>query len=71
MPNSITVGVTGATPAYIFLCDTGATPTCVYITSGNTFPYTFDVPAPINNFTSYLVKIIDSNGCEVTQIVSI
>lgn len=70
MPLSITVGVTGTSSAYIYLCNNPIT-SCVYIASGATFPYTFDVPAPINNLTSYTIKIIDSNGCEKTQIINV
>lgn len=64
-------GTTGVPPLQIEVCDITNT-TCVIVTGSTTIPpsFTFDVPSPLNNVTSILVKIVDSNGCEIFQVYS-
>jgi hypothetical protein len=64
-------GTTGVLPLQIEVCDV-TNSTCVIVTGSTTIPpsFTFDIPSPLDNVTSLLVKITDSNGCEVFQIYS-
>jgi len=67
MSVQITVNdVTGTTPYDLYVCDSGYT-SCVYITTFASPPYTFDVPAPLDSLTTICVKIVDNNGCEITD----
>lgn len=67
MPVQITVNdVTGTTPYDLYVCDSGYT-SCVYITTFASPPYTFDVPSPLDSLTTICVKIVDNNGCEITD----
>jgi hypothetical protein len=53
--------ITANTPAEIYYCG----PTsgdCVYVATISVVPFTFVVPDPVDN-TTYLIKIIDANGC--------
>jgi len=53
--------ITANTPAEIYYCG----PTsgdCVYVATISVVPFTFEVPDPVDNST-YLIKIIDTNGC--------
>ena len=67
MPTQITINsLSGASPYDIYLCDNPIS-TCVYITTTSTLPYVFDVPSIMESQTSFNLKMIDNNGCEVTQ----
>jgi hypothetical protein len=67
MPTQITINnLSGASPYDIYLCDDPIS-TCVYITTTSTLPYVFDVPSIMESQTSFNLKMIDNNGCEVTQ----
>jgi hypothetical protein len=57
--------VTGQSPYDIYICQNGGTG-CFYITTVSTIPYVFDIPAPYNVSTSYMLKIVDSNNCVIT-----
>ena len=66
MLHEITISGTTGTPPYdVFVCDT--TNTYCYLVSGGTYisTYTFQVPPPLNNVNSLLIKLIDSTGCEL------
>lgn len=66
MPQQITItGVTGTPPYDVYVCD--ITNTYCYLVSGGTYisTYIFNVPTPLNNVGSLLVKLIDSTGCEI------
>jgi hypothetical protein len=43
----------------------------VYIATINLTPYVFDVPAPLDAQTELCVKVIDTNGCIITQCGSV
>ena len=64
-------GSTGVGPYQIQVCDI-TNSTCIIVTGSTTIPpsFTFDVPSPLDGVSSLLVKIIDSNGCEVFQVYS-
>jgi hypothetical protein len=67
MPTQITINnLSGASPYDIYLCDDPIS-TCVYITTTSTLPYVFDAPSIMESQTSFNLKMIDNNGCEVTQ----
>jgi len=70
MPITITVNVTGTTPVYVYLCDNPVT-NCVYIDEVNTSPFSFNVPEPLDSQSSYNIKVIDSNGCEIIETINI
>lgn len=59
--NSVT---SGTSPYDIWVCDT-CYGTCQYVdtVSGSTLPYSFTLPAIYETYSSYVVKIIDDNGC--------
>jgi len=73
MPTTITVNsITGSTPFDVYLCLSGGSP-CYYITSVDSgdLPYDFTVPSPIEKFTYYCMKVVDSDGCIITGCTSI
>jgi hypothetical protein len=57
--------VTGQSPYDIYICQSNGTG-CFYITTVSTIPYVFDIPAPYDVSSSYMLKIIDSNNCVIT-----
>jgi hypothetical protein len=60
-------GVTGQSPYNIYICQTGGT-SCFYMTTINSVPYVFDIPAPYNTSSAYMLKIIDNLGCVITGV---
>jgi hypothetical protein len=59
--NSVT---SGTQPYDIWVCDIcGTAGTCQYIATTATLPYSFTLPVMYESYTSYVVKLIDSNGC--------
>lgn len=73
MPSSVQVNnITGTTPFDVYLCMSGGTP-CYYISQINTLdlPYTFDIPYPIQNFKYYCLRVIDYDGCEITNCFNV
>lgn len=70
MPTTITVDITGNTPYQVFLCE-NPIGTCVWIGQTSTSPYEFDIPFPLDEQTSYNIKVIDNNGCEKTYTVTV
>lgn len=57
--------VTGSSPYDVYVCQSGGT-NCFYISTINSVPYSFDIPSPYNTNTSYMLKLIDSNGCIIS-----
>jgi hypothetical protein len=58
--------LTGTSPYDVYICD-GSVSNCVYIATISSPPYVFDVPPPLDTETSLCVKVIDTNGCIITQ----
>jgi hypothetical protein len=61
-------GATGTPPYSVYVCD----PTlsyCYIVTGSTTIPptFTFNVPFPLSEMDSIIVKIVDSFGCEVFE----
>ena len=69
MPTQITIiGITGTSPYNIYLCDTPTN--CIYISTINTTPYTFDVPNILSDLSSYNLKVVDNNNClSITNLI--
>ena len=61
--------ITGQTPYNVYLCQPDGSG-CIFITTISSAPYEFDVPPPYNNVSTYLLKLIDANGCIITTIIS-
>lgn len=57
-------------PFIIYLCD-GTQTTCIYVNTIFSYqiPYTFNVPPIFDGQTELTLKAVDSNGCEVTQLI--
>ena len=69
MPTQVQIlSSTGQSPYTVKVCDITDT-YCYTVGTGITFPYTFFPPAPLNNVLSFLVRIIDNNGCEVFHLI--
>jgi hypothetical protein len=62
--------LTGTSPYDVYVCDSVLT-NCVYIATINLTPYVFDVPAPLDAQTELCVKVVDTNGCIITQCGSV
>jgi hypothetical protein len=61
-------GVTGNPPYSISVCDYTYS-YCYLVTGSTTIPptFTFDVPSPLENSSSLIIKIVDSNNCEYLE----
>ena len=62
--------LTGTSPYDVYVCDSVLT-NCVYIATINSTPYFFDVPAPLDAQSELCVKVVDTNGCIITQCGSV
>ena len=62
--------LTGTSPYDVYVCDSLVS-NCVYIATINSTPYVFDVPAPLDAQTELCVKVVDTNGCIITQCGSV
>ena len=73
MPNSVTVSnITGTTPYEIYLCISGGGP-CYYIDyiESSELPFNFTVPSPIQSYNGYCLRVIDNEGCIITNCFTI
>lgn len=60
--------ISGQTPFDIYICQSGGTG-CFYIstiTNANLPNYIFNIPAPYDTNTSYMLKVIDANNCIIS-----
>ena len=67
MPTQVTVNTIsgGSSPYDIWVCDgCGTSGTCQYVATITTLPYSFTLPVMFETYSSYVVKLIDNNGCE-------
>lgn len=62
--------VTGSSPFDIYVCQADGTG-CFFIDTTSVIPYEFDIPVPYNTSTEYMVKIIDAEGCQITNTQSL
>jgi hypothetical protein len=51
------------------VCDT-CFGTCQYVATTTTLPYSFTLPTAFETYISYIVKIVDDNGCVNCQDMS-
>lgn len=69
MPSLITIySVYGYEPYDLFLCDE-TKELCVFVgqITDNDIPYQFEPPIILKDYTSFVVKIIDSRPCEINS----
>jgi hypothetical protein len=59
--------ITGQSPYDVYVCQADGSG-CFYMTTIQTVPYTFDIPAPYNNASSYMLKLVDDNNCTITSV---
>ena len=57
--------ITGQSPYDVYVCQSGGIG-CFYIATITSVPYTFTIPAPFDNYSSYRLKIVDNQGCVIT-----
>jgi hypothetical protein len=70
MPTQVTINnITGATPFDIYICDDPIT-TCVYVNTITGTTLTFALPTIMDGQTSYTLKVVDNNGCQITEILT-
>jgi hypothetical protein len=62
--------ITGSTPFDIYICQPSGND-CFYITTISTIPYVFDIPTPYDSSTSYMLKVIDNNGCIISGVTNV
>ena len=64
-------GITGQSPFNIYVCQPDGSG-CFYINTITTDTYSFEIPAPYDYSTEYMLKIVDDNECIIsgTSIVS-
>jgi len=62
--------ITATTPVSIYYCNVLQSPTCVFVASVSSFPYTFEVPDPYD-VTDYYIEIVDQSGCIDTRNIYI
>ena len=60
-------GLTGSSPYDVYICQSGGT-SCFFIDTITTTPYVFNIPAPYDTSSSYMLKVIDANNCQITGI---
>lgn len=69
MGRQFTIQYITGTPEYnVYICDnTGLN--CIYLATINNYdiPYTQEIPEPYNTMSSYIIKIIDINGCTIIK----
>ena len=71
MEQQVTIeSITANTPVDIYYCYSDNT-SCIYVTTVNVFPFTFIVPSPYSDENSFLIKIIDSQGCEDSKLITL
>ena len=71
MSTQVTINsLTGTSPYDVYVCDSNVL-NCVYIATISSTPYVFNVPPPLDAQSEICVKVVDINGCIITQCGSI
>jgi len=63
-------GITGQSPYDLYICQPNGLD-CFYIDTIDSIPYMFNIPEPYDTSSSYMLKIIDANGCIITGVKSV
>lgn len=67
MPVQVTISsLTGNSPYQLYVCDTTLT-ACTYVVTFAYPPYVFNLPAPYDTASEFCLKVIDADGCWITQ----
>ena len=68
MSQQITISsVIANTPVDIYYCDSFGS-NCIYVSTVSTFPYTFEVPDPVDYY-DFVIKIVDTQNCVYSQTI--
>ncbi len=73
MPSLVTVSnITGTTPYEIYISISGSSSYYYidYIDSSQ-LPYNFNIPIPIQDMIGYCLKVVDNDGCIITNCFTI
>lgn len=63
-------GITGQSPYDIYICQSNGSG-CFYVSTITTIPYVFDIPAPYDTSSSYMLKVIDDNNCTIIGVENV
>ena len=70
MPNIVQINSLSGTALFdLYVCDQTIS-YCFFVASISGSPYTFNVPPPLDSTTPIILKVIDSNNCEVIYLLS-
>jgi len=71
MPINVNISnITGTSPYDIYICQSDGSG-CIYIGSTSILPYNFEIPYPYDQYSEYLLKIIDGNNCIISSIENV
>ena len=66
--------ITGSSPYDVYICQSAGTQ-CFYISTVTqaeiNSTYIFDIPIPYDTSSSYMLKLIDNNGCIISGTTSV
>jgi hypothetical protein len=62
--------ITGQSPYDVYICQSNGSG-CFYISTITTTPYVFDIPAPYDTSSSYLLKVVDANICTISGVENV
>jgi hypothetical protein len=62
--------ITGQSPYDVYICQSNGSG-CFYVSTITTTPYVFDIPAPYDTSSSYLLKVVDANNCTISGIENV
>ena len=70
MPNIVQINsLSGTSPFDLYVCDQTIS-YCFFVASISGSPYTFNVPPPLDSTTPIILKVVDSNNCELIYLLS-
>jgi hypothetical protein len=62
--------ITGQSPYDVYICQSNGSG-CFYVSTITTTPYVFDIPAPYDTSSSYLLKVVDANNCTISGVENV
>jgi hypothetical protein len=62
--------ITGQSPYDIYICQSDGSG-CFYVTTITTIPYVFDIPAPYDTSSSYMLRVVDANNCVISGVQTV